>query len=605
VNRDEDHQLSRRTTLALIASSLASPVFAAQAASAASVRLHALLEASTAADIALDPLGEPGRPRPPGAAVFVDPLSDQFAQALEANKRRELAELERIDRSELRSTEAVAYDVLAYKTRQQVNMFDSGLFAIQRQAPLNPSFGLHVELPDFVAGAGAPFATVADYDAGLERLVGFVGHMDMTIARLREGLAAGRVQPRIIVDNVVKQLDAMLALPVEATPFFAAITRMPASFDAVDRDRLTSAYRRAIAADVLPAYARWRDFLVNDYGPRAPIAPGRTVMADGDRLYAAELADHTTTAMSARAIHDLGLSEVARIRAGMEALRLQLGFAGDLQAMFAHVRTEPRFYCQSDAELLQRFADIEARIWPGIPALFHASPRAPFRVAPLPALGGQRGTGYYKPGPADGVSPGTLFFNMAMRNTRPIPTLETLTLHEGIPGHHFQITLARENTALPPLLRYGSNTAYSEGWGLYAESLGPELGVFADPWQRFGHLDMEMLRAVRLVVDTGLHAFGWSRDRAITYMTDNSSMAPRDIAVEIDRYIAQPGQACAYKIGELTIARLRREAQAALGRRFDVRDFHDQCLATGALPMAVLDAKVTDWVKRGGGRGDG
>jgi uncharacterized protein (DUF885 family) len=180
-----------------------------------------------------------------------------------------------------------------------------------------------------------------------------------------------------------------------------------------------------------------------------------------------------------------------------------------------------------------------------------------------------------------------------------------LTLHEGIPGHHFQITLARENTALPPLLRYGSNTAYGEGWGLYAESLGPELGMFSDPWQLFGHLDMEMLRAVRLVVDTGLHAFGWSRERALAYMADNTSMAPRDIAVEIDRYIAQPGQACAYKIGELTIARLRREAQATLGRRFDVRDFHDQCLGVGALPMAVLDARVTGWVQRGGGRGDG
>jgi uncharacterized protein (DUF885 family) len=309
--------------------------------------------------------------------------------------------------------------------------------------------------------------------------------------------------------------------------------------------------------------------------------------------------------MSARAIHDLGVSEVARIRAGMEAVRQKLGFAGDLQAMFAHVRTDPKFYCQSDAELLQRFAEIEARIWPGIPALFHDRPRAPFRVAPLPALGGQRGTGYYKPGPADGVSPGTLFFNMAMRNTRPIPTLETLTLHEGIPGHHFQITLARENTALPPLLRYGSNTAYGEGWGLYAESLGPELGMFTDPWQMFGHLDMEMLRAVRLVVDTGLHALGWSRDRALAYMADNTSMAPRDIAVEIDRYIAWPGQACAYKIGELTIARLRREAQAALGPRFDVRDFHEQCLGVGALPMAVLEARVADWIKRGGGRGNG
>jgi uncharacterized protein (DUF885 family) len=286
----------------------------------------------------------------------------------------------------------------------------------------------------------------------------------------------------------------------------------------------------------------------------------------------------------------------------MEAVRGQVGFRGDLKALFEHVRTDPKFYCKTEAELLARFAEIEARIWKGIPGLFHNRPRAPFRVAGLPALGGQRGTGYYKPGPPDGVSPGTLFFNMAMLNTRPIPTLETLTLHEGIPGHHFQITLARENTSLPPLLRYGSTTAYSEGWGLYVESLGRELGMFTDPWQWFGHLDMEMLRAVRLVVDTGLHARGWTRDRAIAFMMDNTSMAPRDVAVEIDRYIAQPGQACAYKIGELTFARLRREAATALGPRFDVRDFHAQCLDTGGMPMAVLEAKIASWIKGGGGR---
>jgi uncharacterized protein (DUF885 family) len=199
------------------------------------------------------------------------------------------------------------------------------------------------------------------------------------------------------------------------------------------------------------------------------------------------------------------------------------------------------------------------------------------------------------------VSPGTLYFNMAMLNTRPIPTLETLTLHEGIPGHHFQITLARENKGLPPLLRDGGITAYSEGWGLYAESLGRDLGMFEDPWQWFGHLDMEMLRAVRLVVDTGIHAFGWSRQRAIDYMLANTSMAPRDVEVEIDRYIAIPGQACAYKMGELTIQRLRREAAATLGPRFDVRDFHSQCINTGAMPMAVLEGKIRGWAAGGGG----
>ena len=211
----------------------------------------------------------------------------------------------------------------------------------------------------------------------------------------------------------------------------------------------------------------------------------------------------------------------------------------------------------------------------------------------------QRGTGYFRPGPADGVSPGTLYFNMAMRGTRPIPTLETLTLHEGIPGHHFQITLAREYAALPPLLRYGSNTAYAEGWGLYAESLGRDLGMFADPWAWFGHLDMAMLRAVRLVVDTGIHARRWSRARSMAYMAANTSMAPRDIGVEIDRYIAFPGQACSYKIGELTLQRLRASAAKALGTRFDVRDFHREVLDTGALPMAVLSAKITAWATPG------
>ena len=587
--------VSRRTSIGLLAVGLVRPGLAAALPADG---LRALFDASAAADRAIDALGEPGHLRTP---VFVDPLGDYYATALEANKRRELAALTRIDRAALGPVERIGYDVFAYRTRQVLAMFDSGLFVVQRQVPLNPSFGLHIELPDFVAGAGAPFQGLADYQAGLDRLTGFAGHMDMTVVRLREGLAAGRVQPRIIVDNVLKQVDAMLAIPVAETPFYAAIVGMPVSFSPADREKLTLAYRERIAGVVLPAYARWRTFLADVYAPRAPVAPGRSAMRDGDRLYAAELGEHTTTTMTAPAIHALGVEEVARIRTEMEATRAKVGFEGDLKALFAYVRTDPKFYCRSEAELLQRFADIEARIWPGIPALFHHRPKAPFRVAALPALGGQRGTGYYKPGPADGVSPGTLFFNMAMLDTRPIPTLETLTLHEGIPGHHFQINLVREDTRLPPLLRDGSSTAYSEGWGLYAESLGPELGMFTDPWQWFGHLDMEMLRAVRLVVDTGIHAMGWSRARAIGFMTDNTSMAPRDVAVEIDRYIAQPGQACAYKIGELTLARLRREAQAQLGSRFDVRDFHDQCLDSGALPMAVLEAKVADWIGRGGG----
>jgi uncharacterized protein (DUF885 family) len=318
-------------------------------------------------------------------------------------------------------------------------------------------------------------------------------------------------------------------------------------------------------------------------------------------MYAAALARHTTTRLTADEIHSLGLSEVARIRGEMEAVRTELKYDGDLHALFAHVRTDRSFYFTRPQDLLDRFASILERIWIGMPRLFSRRPKAPFEVRALPSLGETRGTGYYALGPADGSGPGVLYFNMSMLDTRPIPTLETLTLHEGVPGHHFQGSLAQENTALPDMLRFGSDfTAYVEGWGLYSESLGKELGLFTDPWQWFGHLDFEMLRAVRLVVDTGMHARGWSRERAIAFMTDNTSMAARDIVVEIDRYIADPGQATAYKVGELRLQALRRRATERLGARFDIRRFHDHVLMTGALPLDILEARIDAWIAAGG-----
>ncbi len=585
--------LTRRITLAALGAAVTMPTRAATPMSP-SERLRALLADSAAADDALDPVGKPGSARPPGTSVFVDPTTDAYAARVLAIRQRERAALHAIDRGMLDPVDALAWDVFDYRTRSALALLESDLHSVARQVPLDPSFGLHIEFADFVSGGGAAFQTRADYEAGLDRLEGFATYLEHVVGRLREGRDAGRLQARIIVENVLKQVDAVLTQPVEDSAFYSAINRLPATLGN-QRARLAAAYRRVIEKRVYAGYRLWQTYLRDEYLPAALADPGRWAMRDGDRLYASELAHHTTTAMTADAIHGLGLSEVARIRDDMEAVRAQLGFPDDLPALFAHVRSDPRFYCKTPEELLARFAAIEARIWTGIPRLFHRRPRAPFQVAPLPALGEARGTGYYRPGPADGVSPGILFFNMAMLGTRPIPTLETLTLHEGIPGHHFQISLALENAALPPLLRFGSNTAYAEGWGLYAESLGRDLGLFSDPWQWFGHLDMEMLRAVRLVVDTGLHAQRWSRQRAIEYMLANTSMAPRDVTVEIDRYIAAPGQACAYKIGELTLQRLRRDAAAALGKRFDIRDFHAQVLDTGALPMAVLERKVARW----------
>lgn len=602
-------QPSRRHMLALLAASTLGtlPAFAQSrpdASSAGGARLRDLLDRSDAADGRLDPMSAVRKDKGARGPAFVDPLGDAYAAALKANKTAEWQELRAIDRAGLSPIDRIAYDVFAYRLRQTLELFETGLFEVQRKAPFNPSFGLQVEFPDFVSGGPAPFATVEDYDRGLERLDGFAGYLANSVTQARRGLAEGYRQPRILIENLLKQVDAMVATPVEKSPFWSAIDRMPTTFPATDKERLTAAYRAAITGKVYPGYRLWQSFLRDSYLPLATPEPGRWAMKDGAALYAWELARHTTTRRSPDEIHALGLSEVARIRGEMDEVRAKVGFQGDLKAFFEYVRSDPQFYCKTPHELLGRFKAIEARIWPSIPKLFHDRPKAPFQVAPLPALGDQRGTGYYRPGPPDGKTPGVLFFNMSMLNTRPIPTLETLTLHEGIPGHHFQITIARENEALPPLLRYGSATAFSEGWGLYAESLGPELGMFGDPMQLFGHLDMEMLRAVRLVVDTGIHAEKWDREKAIAYMLDNTSMAPRDVAVEIDRYIAYPGQACAYKIGELKFRELRNRGTAKLGPRFDVRDYHHQILDTGCLPMDVLEAKIDGWIAAGGGRGD-
>ncbi|WP_243450925.1 DUF885 family protein [Sphingosinicella sp. CPCC 101087] len=532
-----------------------------------------------------------------GLPAFVDPLSDDHARALEASKRAEMAELATIDRLQLSAVDRIAYDVLRYRTEQVLSLFETGLFDVQRRAALNPSFGMHVEMPDFVSGGGARFESVEDYERGLERLEGFAGYLENVIAQLRRGVAVGQVQPRVIVDNVLSQVEAMLAIPVEDSPFYAAIANMPATIGQPERARLAAAYRRMIEERVYPGYRLWQSYLQTEYLPLASAAPGRSAMKDGAALYAAELARHTTTRMSADEIHALGRREVARIREQMEEVRQTIGFGGSLHEFFEHVRTDPRFYHKQPEQLLEHFKSIEARIWPNIPKLFPAAPRAPFEVRPLPALGDQRGTGYYRPGPPDASGPGILFFNMSMLDTRPIPTLETLTLHEGIPGHHFQLSLAQEQEDLPDVLRFGRATAYTEGWGLYAETLGRELGLFEDPYQWFGHLDMAMLRAVRLVVDTGLHAHGWSRDAAIRFMLENTSMAERDVVVEIDRYIAYPGQATSYKIGELKLQELRQRAATRLGGRFDIREFHDQVLNTGVLPLDVLEAKIDHWLE--------
>ncbi len=571
------------------------------AAGSGDAALRQLLARSARADAALDPTAARRRGKA-DARGFVDPLSDAYGQGLLSARRSDMAGLAAIDRARLSLVDQIAYDTMRFQAADVLANFDSGVFEIKRMTPLAPSDGLQVTFPDFIAGGGAPFRTREDYQDGLAQLGAFAGYLRDAVVRLEEGRARGYLQPRIVVQNTLAEVDVMLAASPQDTPFFQPLKAQPSTLPPAELARFQAAYLQVISREVLPGYQLWKTYLSQTYLPLAREAPGLWAMKDGAKVYASALRHHTTTDLQADAIHRLGLSEVARIRAEMEAVHTRIGYPGDLHAFFEHVRADPGFYYTRPDDLLARFKAIEARIWAAMPRLFDRRPKAAWEVRPLPALGAARGTGYNQLGPADGHSPGVLYFNMSMLSTRPIPTLETLTLHEGIPGHHYQGSLAQENTALPDILRFGQDefTAYAEGWALYAESLGPELGLFTDPYQWFGHLDFEMLRAVRMVVDTGLHAQGWSRERAIAYMSANTSMAAHDVAVEIDRYIAIPGQATAYKVGELKIAELRARATRRLGGRFDIRRFHDQVLMTGTLPLGVLEAKIDGWIADGG-----
>jgi uncharacterized protein (DUF885 family) len=377
---------------------------------------------------------------------------------------------------------------------------------------------------------------------------------------------------------------------------------MPASFPADDRARLTREYSDALSREVLPAYTRLADFLERDYLPAARTTVGWSALPDGAAWYRWRIRGATTMDMAPEDIHQLGLAEVARIRAEMLAVKDQVGFKGDLPAFFVFLQNDPRFYFTSEQQLLDAYREVKRRIDALLPKLFADFPKADYEIRPVEAFrAASAAGGSYQAPSADGKRPGIFYINTHNLHAQPKFGMETLSLHEAAPGHHFQISIQQELTDLPRFRRFNGYTSYSEGWALYAESLGKELGVFTDPYQWYGRLSDEMLRAMRLVVDTGLHAKGWSREQAIRYMLENSSMAESDVVAEVERYMVWPGQALGYKLGQMRISALRVEAQGVLGDRFDVREFHSQVLRDGALPMDVLSAKIGRWLMTRGG----
>jgi uncharacterized protein (DUF885 family) len=571
---------------------------AAPADATPSEALRSLFRNSDEASLRRNPLSALFR----GDMRYADQLGDNITDAYFAGERAaaeaDLAALQRIDRAALNPTDQLAYDVFKFQTEDTLRGLQPDMLALNVVRPINHFFGFHTFYPSFASGQGAaPFRTVQDYENNLSRHRQFVTLMDRSIGRFREGMASGVLETRLTITNVIQQLDTQLAQPVAESPYYGPATRFPESFTPEQRTDHAARLRAAVTDDIYPALRRLRAFLNDEYLPVSRTSVGLSDMRGGAALYRQMVRSTTTLDMDPEEIHQLGLREVARIRQGMEHVRTEVGFRGTLAEFFNHLRTDPQFKERSRESLTERYYAVGRQVDQVIGRYFSTLPRAALQIRPYEEYRERfEAGGSYEQGTPDGSRPGTFYFNAYDLPSRTTPGITTLYLHEGAPGHHFQIMLAQENEALPPFMRFGGNTAYVEGWALYAETLGYEMGLFTDPYQRFGTLSDEMLRAMRLVVDTGLHTKGWTRDQAIAYMMENSDMGRTDATAEVERYIAIPTQALAYKIGALTIQRLRREAEAALGTRFDIREFHAQVLMTGALPLPILEEKIDRWV---------
>ena len=450
----------------------------------------------------------------------------------------------------------------------------------------------------FGSGTGPqPFKTVKDYDNWLKRSAVLPAMFDTAIGNMREGMKAGVVQPRALMEKVIPQLDALIKDDPTQTLFWGPIQNMPKDFPAADRERLTTAYRAMIADQVMPAYKRLRTFINDEYLPATRSSVGLDALPDGKAWYAYSARNSTTTDRTPEEIHQIGVDEVARIHGEIRKVMQQVGFKGSLQDFFQYMRTEPKFSFKTEDELLAYYRGLEQKVNAGIPKQFSLVPKSPFEIRAVePFRAKSAAGGEYMSPSEDGTRPGIFYVNTYDLPSRKSWDAEDLYLHEAIPGHHFQIALQQEITTMPKFRRFGGETAFAEGWGLYAESLGKDLGVYQDPYSYFGYLQNELWRAIRLVTDTGLHSKGWSREQVIKYMLDNSAESETQATAEAERYIAWPAQALAYKSGELKIKELRRRAEQALGAKFDVREFHAEVLKDGAVPLDVLDAKIDRWI---------
>ncbi|MEZ9820850.1 DUF885 family protein [Shewanella sp. 10N.286.45.A1] len=525
---------------------------------------------------------------------FGDGLSDAYLTKRHNLNKRYLAEVKKLDRSQLSADLRLSYDMFSYN--RNVALTDETF--PNHFMPMNQFYSTVISMVQLGSGESAqPFKTVEDYRNWEKRLLGFIEWMKQAQVRMNEGIESKVVLPRVLVDRIIPQLTAQLVSKPEDSLFYTPINMMPNSFSAEDKAALTAEYTALVADKLIPEMTALRDYFQNTYLKSARASDGWWGLPNGKVWYQHLANTHTTTTMPVDEIHKIGLEEVARILSEMDKVRQQVGFKGDLTAFFASLSSEPQYFFDDRQGLIDGYMALKDKINVELPKYFNVMPKADYVVKPVESFREKSAAGASYESPAvDGSRPGVFYINTYNLKAQPKWGMTTLSLHEAAPGHHFQIAIKQELTGVPEFQRFGGYTAFEEGWALYAEYLGIEMGLFEDPYQYFGKLSDEMLRAMRLVVDTGLHAKGWTREQAIQYMMDNSPMAESDIVAEVERYMAIPGQALSYKVGQLKILSLRAQAEEALGDKFDLKAFHDQILTSGSLPMEVMELKVNEWI---------
>jgi uncharacterized protein (DUF885 family) len=526
---------------------------------------------------------------------FGDKLTDMSATAIAARDARvqsTLAEARAIRRERLGAADRVSLDLFIERAQRSAEM---AAFPAYRTLSLRALGGPHTALPDLLNVS--PVQRREQVEQMIARLAAMPRRIDDEIAQLRRGMAAGYVSSRDVLQRVITQIDTQLPADVTASPYYTPFTRLSKDIPATEQTALQAQAREAITRHVMPAMRKLRAFVADEYLPKAPADGALKNYPDGVRVYEMLIRQQTTTKLGAQEIHALGQRELSRIRTEMEGVMREVKFDGDFAAFVKYLSTDPKFFHTSPESLLAGYRDIAKRLDAEMPKLFAELPRAPYGVQPMPTHMGANRAEYYN-GPAlDGSRGGTFFANSLSFKRRPMWAMETLVAHETVPGHHTQVARASELKGLPPFRRQnGGYTAFSEGWALYAETLGFDLGLYTDPHSRFGHLQAQAFRAARLVTDTGIHALGWNRQQAIDFMVERTGQDREFITGEIDRYTSMPGQALAYMIGKLKFDELRDRAKAKLGAKFDIRRFHNAVLDNGALPLETLDKLVDEWI---------